>query len=578
MAEEQGGGSGGVVWILVDHSAREAAYDEVARQLRERGVQAECVTITEMIGQVARDTLAGGAERLLRGLRVAFQGRSSDEDLIGAVRTARPDILAVTNARYVRALSLLENLSGIRSLQVGLLPDYSYTSAWLRSSLGAFVVPHDELRQRLARDGFDPERVLVGGPAIGQSFTQQIDRDEARQAFGFGSARPVVLVRSETFEVGSLEKLVFQSTLVDRDARFIFHHNGDGTAASTLRRAADQYQLSAVMFGRVDDLERYVAACDAVIVAPQEPLVPELLAAGRPLCFVGQPQEGALAEQIDFLKREGVARHVGDILRLGAEIDRLLEPQTLSEATEAAGQIGLSSGSREVAEALMQALEERDRWLQPAGTRQQPPHEEPGGDGAEGQGGEGEAAGGSGGGAFETIGGDTGGDQQRQDGGSGGGGGGRGAAGGDGEPSYGRLSKAEAKEQLAALIMSEREIERKLGEIERQQDRWRNRLELAREWGEEDLAGEAEDILRGHLEEARPLQQDLADIRRQKEKLKRAALGDRYQGGEGGSEGEGDGPRGSRLAELEQRFRKMEIKSDLDGLKDRMRRELGEDE
>ena len=61
-----------ILWILVDHSAREASFDAVAVHLRESGARAEIVTITEVIGSAARGALTGGAERLLRGLCVAL--------------------------------------------------------------------------------------------------------------------------------------------------------------------------------------------------------------------------------------------------------------------------------------------------------------------------------------------------------------------------------------------------------------------------------------------------------------------------------------------------------------------------
>jgi len=92
---------------------------------------------------------------------------------------------------------------------------------------------------------------------------------------------------------------------------------------------------------------------------------------------------------------------------------------------------------------------------------------------------------------------------------------------------------------------------------------------MAREWNEDDLAAEAEQILRGYLDEAERLQSERASIVRQKEKLKQAALGGSAATSDGGATE-------SKLADVERRFRKMEVDSDLDDLKDRIRRELGD--
>jgi hypothetical protein len=542
MSESEGK-QDGVVWILVDHSSREAAFESVAELLRDEGAEAHIVTISEVLGSVARDALSGGAERLLRGLRVAVRGRGQDEDLLGAVKRARPDLLAITRPRYVRSLGVLSSLSGIDSLQVGVFVDYDYDAAWTRSSLQAFVVPHEAFRDRLVDDGFPSSRVLVGGPAIQKRFARELDRDALRKEFGFGEER-VVLVRAETFDQALLEKLVFQGTLVDTETRFVFHHNGDGAIASTLRRAASQYGLKAAMFGRVSDLERYVVTADAVIASAADPFVPEILALDRPLLFAG-PDQGATA-QIDFLTDVGAASWVEDVLRLGSEIDTFLDDEKLQGMSEAAAELSETRGSEEVAEALLEALRNRAEWIHaPA-----PPVDVTGGPDDEGGDEEEEP---TETGPFETIGEETPSGETEDT--------------GTRERSWAGVSKAEAKDQLAALILTERDIERKLTETEKQQERWRNRLEMAREWEEDDLAEEAEAILRGYIEEAEQLEKERASILRQKQKLKEAALGGEAAGPESTSE---------RLAGMERRFRDMEVDSDLDDLKDRIRRELGD--
>lgn len=547
MSEKEGK-QDGVVWILVDHSSREAAFETVAELLRDEGAEAHIVTISEVLGSVARDALSGGAERLLRGLRVAVRGRNQDEDLLGAVKRARPDLLAVTRPRYVRSLGLLESLTGIDSLQVGVFADYDYDEAWTRSSLQAFVVPHEAFRERLMADGFPSSRVLIAGPAIQKRFATEEDRGAVREELGFGDEK-VALVRAETFDHGILEKMVFQATLVDTEMRFVFHHNGDGAIASSLRRAAAQYGLKAAMFGRVPDLERYVLAADAVIASPADPFVPEILALDRPLLFVG-PDQGAGA-QIDFLTDTGSAHWVEDVLRLGSELDTFVEDDNLAALTASAAELSQTRGSVEVAEALLAALKNRAEWLHaPA-----PPADVTGPDdgGDDDEGGEEEPAET---GPFETIGDDEPAPESSDD------------DGGRERPHAG-VSRAEAKDQLASLILTEREIEKKLGETEKQQARWRNRLEMAREWEEDDLAEEAEAILRGYIEEAEQLEKERASILRQKQKLKEAALGGSAEDGASGTTSE-------RLADMERRFRNMEVDSDLDDLKDRIRRELGD--
>jgi hypothetical protein len=531
-----------VVWLLVENAASGAAFEAVAAELRGRGARAEVVTITGVLGTMAREVFAGGAERLLRGLRVAMQGRGADEDLIGAVRSQRPDALVVTSARPVRALSMLESLTGLEPLQLGVLPNYNFNDSWVRSGLHGFVVPHEEQRERLVRSGVSAERVLIAGPAIQAGFAQQLDRAAQRAGFGFGEAERVVLVRADVLDHVTLERVVFQSRLVE-GARFIFHHNGDGSAASTLRRAAAEYSAPGLMFGKVPDLERYVAAADVVLTGAADPLLPEAIAQAKPLMLVGPV--GEYGEQASFIERWGMGRSVEDLVRLGAELERFLRPDSLGAAAAAAGKIGLPSGSREVADAILDALGRAAQWKSsPAQAGAGPVlggGQAPGAGTVQGPSGPFEAIGGVGSPQVGTA--------------------------GSGSRSV-TLSRAEAKEQLAELILRERELERRLQENEREQQRWRSRLDMAREWREADLEQEAEAVLRGYMQQAQPLQESLRAIQVQKEKLRQAAAGDGSSAGSAAA--------GASLSAAEQRWQRMEQDRDIQRLKDRMEREFGD--
>jgi phage shock protein A len=70
------------------------------------------------------------------------------------------------------------------------------------------------------------------------------------------------------------------------------------------------------------------------------------------------------------------------------------------------------------------------------------------------------------------------------------------------------------------------------------------------------------------MAEAETIAKELEAIRRQKDKLKAAA-----NPGAAESKRETDDP---RVSDVEKRFRKMESESELEGLKDRIRREFGE--
>ncbi len=545
------------IWILVDHSAREASLLPVARSLEERGLSVELVTITEVIGSVAREALAGGAERLLRGLRVAISDRGGDEDLVGAIRRRQPDVLVVTEARYARAIGVLENLTGVQSLQVGLVPDFYVGADWFNGQLHAFIVPDEKMRDEIADRGVSEERIRVAGPALRPGFGDDVDRSQARSELGLDEDQQVVLVRASGFDAASLEKLVFQSTLCDRNVRFIFHHDDDGATASTLRRAADEYGLPAAMFGRVSDLERYFAAADAILAADEEPYLAEVLESGTPALILSGERQQPLQNGAALAER-GLVNHLDDLAQLGTRLDRFLEPENLEELRVTLREWNGVARHEKLVEVLEEVADQADEWRIPARpTKSDDDVDEEGQEEPEASG-PFESIGSRGGG--ERASGEQDGETPARD------------ASRRGPADFSSLSRAEAKEQLAELILKERKAERRCRELEKQQERWRGRLELARDWNETDLIDEAESILRGYIDEAKPLERELRDIRRQKEKLKAAARSGEDRSGPRDNAGD----TGERPSRMEERFQKMEVDRDLEGLKDRIRRELGE--
>lgn len=558
-----------LVWFLVDRSRLQGGVETVAARLESEGVETEVVTITEVLGSAAREAVAGGAERILRGLQIAWQNDSGQEDFLRAIRREQPDLLVVTSPRYTRPLSLLESLTAISAAQIALPLDFNFGAAWLNGTVDAFVVPDESAYRRVADAEYDEDRIFRAGPPVLPNFEAEVDRDATREELGFGEEK-TVLVRAESFDATTLDRIVFQATLVEDDVRFVFHHNGDGAVSQTLRRSADQHGLPAAMFGRVPDLERYITASDVVLAAPLDPYLPEIVRCETPLYLVGSDE--GWDHQVDVLTRAYGAEYLADVLRLGGELEEFLDGETLEQVASRIEEAELAPGNAGVADALRTALGRVEEW------KAERPVSRPGGSGEpspseSGSPGDRDGEAGSRG-PFESIG--TGETRARREGGSAEPRG-RLEAADDVERARPSLSRAEAKDQLAELILDERELERRLSELEREQERWRNRLDLARDWGEDDLAEEAEEILREYIDDASAARDELEDVRRQKEKLKRAARGGEASApreSERRSAGPVDDP--ERAAEIEERFEEMELERDLDDLRDRVEGELGE--
>lgn len=127
----------------------------------------------------------------------------------------------------------------------------------------------------------------------------------------------------------------------------------------------------------------------------------------------------------------------------------------------------------------------------------------------------------------------------------------------------GPLEPAEAREQLARLIMEERRLENRLAEETRERDRWMRRQELAASEKDEELARVAEGRIQAHAVVVRQIGQQLEALHARKEAVRRrVAAGRRSPAGAGDARAPAD--------PSEDRFRSMEVEDELERLRRRL--------
>jgi hypothetical protein len=343
----------------------------------------------------------------------------------------------------------------------------------------------------------------------------------------------VVVVAAARMRVDLIEKTVFQLTLVEPLPVVLFHHGGDRDRAELLRDVAADYGLPANMFGAATDVGRFYAAADLILAGADDPELLELLTAGPPVVALG-PERGAARTL--FLHDHNALTHVEEVAQAGTQIEALLRAGGGPSA-----QLARPDGTRQVVEALAELYGERKTVpAEPEPEPEPPAPAEPGRPPSETP----PAPTVVGGGAFESIGVSS--DAARR------------------RPSLPRLTAAQAKDQMAALIIKEREAERALTEAVRARDRWLDRLALAKDGGDDELAAVAE----RRLYEARATvdrrNAEIETIRRSKEKLKARVAGSKKpRVAEAGSASQRDHSTSESASAIEARFRRMEIERDM---------------
>lgn len=516
--------------------------------LEEAGADVEIVGLKGLVKQAASDIGARATDllesakgRLAEGLRIdrLLGGDSPPDD----TPTDQPTIVLIDSPRLAAPARAAFAIKESDTLMVGLVDDLSVDTAWRHAPIDAIIVPHPDLQHALV----DPDgQVAVETATIPTNARLRGDEtpQSARENLGLDPEQGLVLVSTGGMRDEALERAVFQLTMLEGPERVLFHYGKHAEVADRLRRSAAGYGLQAGMFGDEADLAVVCAAADVILAGASDPSVPELVQARRPLVLVGR--DGGAARAL-FLADNGALIHVEDVAELGARLDVLLRDPAVSVLVERASAIIPPDGVEKVVAALGALHTRRATILahtaptpvadQPAtpetppGEPTQPAVKSP----------------------FESI--------------------GASAPGSGPSPALAPISLAEAKDQMARLIVREREAERALAEVVKTRDRWLDRIELARDSGDDDLLQVAQARLTGARTEVTRFNSDIETIRRAKTKLKeRVAARRQPTKSRPAAKGQDStAPAQPAPPDVEARFRKMELDREMERLRRKIR-------
>ena len=511
------------------------------------------------LGNKATDLFGTAAGRLARGLRVdRFLGLEphstdtpdeKDEPGTDAADAAEVDVglVIVDDPSLPLSAKAALRLRGGTPLTVGLVDDLAVDTRWRDAKVHAIIVPHEALQSAHCSPDSDVV-VEIAGPPASNALAAAVPFEQAREELGIEPSSKVILVAAEEMHSDTLERTVFQLTLLDEPVEVLFHHGDSVEVAQNLRRAASNYGLEARLLGNVDALPTVFAGADVILAEANDPTVLDLLLCHRPVVLLGADRGAARAL---FLADMGAVAHVEDVLQLSSRLDELLRGDGLQGLVERGSQIVAEDAIGNIVAALGRIYARRHEILaeptvsptptaaDPASQTEQPLQQTTP----------------TLLGSFESIGAATG----------------TSAA----DDHLAPITMAEAKDQMAALILRERDADRALAEVVKERDRWLDRLELAREGNDAELVGVAESrltVLRG---EVARLNAETEMIRRSKAKLKARVARNKPQ--KAPATRPATPPRREQppaQPDYEARFRKMELERDIS----RLRRKIDSDD
>lgn len=520
---------GARVWLVTDGTAEALGWlTPMKAALHAVGAgSVEVLGVTGMIGMTARGILGQGAEKIARTLRLSRRGQP-DATAFEAIEAARPDLILVDHPGVLRTLEIIRDTARSDALHVAVVSALAPLDEWTDARADAVVAPDDSMLDAACGTAIAGAGRQLAGPPVPPGFAAVHDRAAARTTLGLDADARVLL-----FEVaGMAPEAIDRTLLAVRSASaltLLFHYGTDGAAADALRRGASLHGVRAHMFGHVDDLELYAAAADAVVVGPGDRSAVHFLAIDRPVICLGDELAATRAA------RSGAIVCLRDDAHLSGLCAQIAAEGVAASWMDAAAAAVPSAPTSTAAAAIAAVWAARTEVRAPAPMFSA--SASPADTAAEAQPG----------GRLESIGSEV-----------------------PNAAALPPLTRAEAKERLAALILDERQQEAAIASAAAERDRWFERLELAQDAGESDLADWASGQVRNLTAQLAGLNDRIAAIRAEKEEVRRRAAAGLQRAVPPTSRVTGP----PAAPDFEARFRRLERDGELDRLR---RRALDDD-
>lgn len=520
------------VWLLTDGTAEQLGWrDDFLQALRARGAShAESVSVVGALGMTARNLFEIGSDRLKRELKIR-RSQVGDVSAADELRSGSPDVIVIDGPSHTRAFQILRDALPIQPLLVSIVPDLALYHDWTQARPDGWILPSASMLPAMTASSVDG-RYEIAGPPVAPEFLQSVDRQAVRREAGFDDDAFVCFIDVETMRPDTIDALVRTLSRSEAAVEFMIYFGRNSEAAEQMRLAAGRRGFRAHMFGFTPSLWRYVSMADVGVVGGGNRRLSGYLAMRLPMFSVDATHEQNAAVA------EGAMVGLGEASQLRFVLEEVASEGIAEPHVDAVNALAERLGSEAAVQGLEALLARRDR-LDPRelGRREAPPRAADAGSSSANPG------------PFEVIG-DT-----------------RPGDAGTADVRTGPFSRAEAKAELARLIMEERRLEDEMVRVARERDRWLERQELASSDGDDELADYARRQLDEAFESLENLRETIESISAQKQEIRMAVAA-------GSSRSTGPSavtPVGAKERSYEERFRQLEMKRDID----RLRRKAG---
>jgi processive 1,2-diacylglycerol beta-glucosyltransferase len=264
-----------------------------------------------------------------------------------------PDVIACAQAFPCGMVADFKKTYNSPIPLVAVLTDYIPHSYWIYDSVDYYVVPSDEVSQRLIRKQVPAEKVKNLGIPFDPEFNAPVARDEIMQKLNLDKNLPTILIMGGGHGLGPIKIIVKSLEKIKKDFQEIIVTGINRKLYNSLMRRIKKYKKRILVFEYVDNIRELMSVCDLIVTKPGGVTVAEALAKRLPMIIV-RPIPGQEANNTNYLVEKQAAVKIGSAKEINFVIEDLLKDSNkLKNLRHAASLISKPNASVDIAKLLL---------------------------------------------------------------------------------------------------------------------------------------------------------------------------------------------------------------------------------
>lgn len=259
------------------------------------------------------------------GVRRAVQ-RWGANQLADLVENGGWDAIVHTHFLAPELIAALRRRGRVAAPQLTVVTDYDAHRIWAHDPTERYCVASPLAAASLRAHGVSASAIDVTGIPVMPAFSEPVDLDALRRAFGLSGGYPVVVQASGGHGVGPVEETLraLLAASIPTELVVVCGRNEEARKRLAAIRPPGRHRVRVVGF--TDRMRGLMAVADLLVTKPGGLTVSEALACGLPMALIS-PIPGQEVRNADYLLENGAAVKANSPAALTGKIEELLSSE-----------------------------------------------------------------------------------------------------------------------------------------------------------------------------------------------------------------------------------------------------------